>query len=405
MAISRVNLLQAELHHQNAKFLARTSALPSVLMIMQDLGALGGAEQQAWRLAQGLRHRQVPVEIATGSWRGQKPGMEIVEGIPIHYLPTMGQWIEWRGGNRLSRYVMMMGLLNFLWWHRHRYNVLHCHENEFMAATGVLFGRLNRKRVVTKMRASGEWSDLQYIQRNWRGPERPALIAMLRQTDCIVSLNEESTAELVTAGFQPERITRMVNGIDVEKFTPRLDYTLNKPPKIVFVGRLEPQKDIGTLLKAVKLVNRPNLQLLIIGEGNRRNILEETTKSLGLREQVTFCGRVSEVTPFLATADLFVLPSIAEGISNALLEAMACGLPCLVSDIPGNRTVITHEKDGFLFPVKDSAALAHLLEKFLTDEALRRRIGQAGRATVMQQFSLQAVVEAYLSLYNRLINM
>ena len=136
-----------------------------------------------------------------------------------------------------------------------------------------------------------------------------------------------------------------------------------------------------------------------------KHFSEETTKSLGLREQVTFCGRVSDVTPFLTTGDLFVLPSVAEGISNALLEAMACGLPCLVSDIPGNRTVITHEKDGLLFPVKDSAALAHLLEKFLTDEALRRQIGQAARVTAMQQFSLQAVVEAYLSLYNRLIKM
>src|SRR5262245_28254066 len=135
-------------------------------MVLQDLGALGGAEQQAWRLVQGLQRHQVPVEVVTGGWRGQKPGSEIVEGVLVHYLPTIGRWIEWRGGRRLSRYVMITSLLNFLWWRRHQYDVLHCHENEFMAATGVLFGQLCHKRVVTKMRASGEWSDLQYIRRN-----------------------------------------------------------------------------------------------------------------------------------------------------------------------------------------------------------------------------------------------
>src|SRR5215813_11868862 len=124
------------------------------------------------------------------------------------------------------------------------------------------------------MRASGEWSDLQYIRRNWRGPERPALIGMLRQADFTVSLNDETTEELLGAGFQSDRIVRMVNGIEAEKFTPRSDYTLGKPPKIVFVGRLEPQKDVKTLLQAVKILNWPDIQVLILGEGYQRSFLE-----------------------------------------------------------------------------------------------------------------------------------
>jgi glycosyltransferase involved in cell wall biosynthesis len=215
-------------------------------------------------------------------------------------------------------------------------------------------------------------------------------------------LNEETTQELLAAGFQPDRIVPMANGIDAEKYRVRSDYTLGIPPRLVFVGRLEPQKDVATFLQALALTSRSDFQALIVGDGPQRQCLEEMACELGLRERTAFCGRVSDVIPFLQEADLFVLPSLSEGISNALLEAMSCGLPCLVTDIPGNRAVITDGIDGHLFTPGSPETLAQLLTTLLADASLRRRTGQAARKTVTQRFSMSAVVEAYLRLYCQL---
>jgi glycosyltransferase involved in cell wall biosynthesis len=377
--------------------------LPSVFMILYDIDSLGGAEQQAWRLARGLRDRGVRVAMVTGDWKRQKPDSKMIENIPVHYIPTASRLVAYRGGRRLSRYVMFCTLTYFIWRHQKEYDILHFHESSFLTIAGILIGWLINKKVITKMRASGEWSDLQYIRRDWRGLEKPFLISMLRRINRVISLNEESTQELLANGFQPDQIISMVNGIEVDNFTPRLHYTLSIPPKLVFVGRLEPQKDVKTLLQALTLTTRRDIEALIVGDGYQRQYLENLVIELGLQERVKFYGRVSDVVPLLQKADLFVLPSLAEGISNALLEAMSCGLPCVVTDIPGNRTVLTDQTDGYLFMPGKAEVLAHTLDHLLSDEALRSRLGQAARNTVMQRFAMNAIVESYLNLYCQLV--
>ena len=156
-------------------------------------------------------------------------------------------------------------------------------------------------------------------------------------------------------------------------------------------------------MQALPLINRSDIRILVVGDGPQRQFLEGMATDLRIGERVVFCGRTSEVVPLLQQADLFVLPSVAEGISNALLEAMAIGLPCLATDIPGNQAVISDGIDGHLFAPGNPPALAHLLTTLLADENLRYRTGQAARAMVTQRFSIQAVAEAYLALYNRLL--
>jgi glycosyltransferase involved in cell wall biosynthesis len=194
----------------------------------------------------------------------------------------------------------------------------------------------------------------------------------------------------------------MVNGINAETFLPRSNYRLGIPPKLIFMGRLHPQKDVETLLRALVLASQSDVQALILGDGYLRSSLEQMAVELGVRQRVIFHGRVSDVSPFLQQADLFVLPSLAEGISNALLEAMACGLPCLVSDIAGNRAVIVDGENGFLFSPGSSKALAHLIDTLLSDELLRHRTGQAAQETVIRRFDINRVARDYLVLYSQL---
>jgi glycosyltransferase involved in cell wall biosynthesis len=152
----------------------------------------------------------------------------------------------------------------------------------------------------------------------------------------------------------------------------------------------------------VALANRRSpgcLRLQLIGEGPERVALEAHAERLGLAGCVQLCGLTADVGERLRAADLFVLPSRAEGLSNALLEAMAHGLPVVVSDVPGNVDVVDDGVDGLVSPVGDPAALADRLEQLVADEPLRRRLGTAARAKIEAVYDLELVVDSYEALY------
>jgi glycosyltransferase involved in cell wall biosynthesis len=174
---------------------------------------------------------------------------------------------------------------------------------------------------------------------------------------------------------------------------------------VVFVGRLHPQKGLATLLDAVGLIDRraPGvLRVTMIGEGPDRASLEAHVRRSGLERCVELPGERDDVRPDLRGADVFVLPSHAEGLSNALLEAMAHGLPVVVSNVPGNVDVVRDDLNGIVFPAGDAVALADCLERLVADEATRARLGKAARATVEAEYDLDVVVGSYVALYEEL---
>mgnify|MGYP002625335207 FL=1 len=131
--------------------------------------------------------------------------------------------------------------------------------------------------------------------------------------------------------------------------------------------------------------------------------MQQLANQLGITQQVTFHGQTDEVLLHLQQADLFVLPSRAEGISNALLEAMSCGLPVVVSAIPGNLDVIDYGYNGLHFPVGNTGALAHCLQRLLDQPDLREQLGRQARQTVEYRFSLNSVADQYIALYRNLL--
>jgi glycosyltransferase involved in cell wall biosynthesis len=145
----------------------------------------------------------------------------------------------------------------------------------------------------------------------------------------------------------------------------------------------------------------PGLRLDVVGDGPSRQDLEALRSSLGLGGRVTFHGYHADVRPFLAAADVFLLSSVSEGISIALLEAMASGLPAIATDVGGNREVILEGQAGHLTPVGSAEALADAIVRIESDPDGRERMGQASRQRVEQEFSLQRVVARYEELYRR----
>ncbi len=198
----------------------------------------------------------------------------------------------------------------------------------------------------------------------------------------------------------PERLHLVPNGVDTSLFAAKPGYALADPPRLLFVGRLAPQKNLPLLLEACALLPRP-VQVVLVGKGSLEAELRALASRLGV--SVEFKGVVphSELPGILASADVFVLPSLWEGHPKALLEAMACALPCVGTQVPGTRDVLENEHTGLLVPSGEADALAAALERLLDSESLRTRLGKAARAYIQADFELSKLLERELDLLEK----
>ncbi|WP_295578340.1 TIGR03088 family PEP-CTERM/XrtA system glycosyltransferase [uncultured Lamprocystis sp.] len=216
----------------------------------------------------------------------------------------------------------------------------------------------------------------------------------------------------------PVRIRQIYNGVDADQFSPTVGARTDPGPSgflsagalvIGTVGRLVAVKDQRTLLFAFADLVRRNrdlasrLRLVVVGEGGLRHELEQQAAACGVSHAVWFTGDRSDVADLMRLFDLFVLPSLGEGVSNIILEAMATGVPVIATRVGGNPELVTHGRTGALVSAGDAGALASAMYDFITDEARRSRCGAAARAEVMQRFDWKSCVDAYLSLYDELL--
>jgi len=210
-----------------------------------------------------------------------------------------------------------------------------------------------------------------------------------------------------TVRISQDKVQFIYNGIDLDKFQPRPETTnSNKLIRIGTVGRLAPVKDQRTLVQAIALLfeQAPHiadkLEVIIVGEGEMRQTLQNAIEENNLQNCVHLLGARTEVEQLLQTFDVFVLPSLTEGIALTLLEAMAKALPVVATNSGGNPELITEHKNGRLFPVKASQALADILQDYIEKPQLRQQHGKEGRKKVEQLFSLQKMADSYFMLYS-----
>jgi glycosyltransferase involved in cell wall biosynthesis len=183
-------------------------------------------------------------------------------------------------------------------------------------------------------------------------------------------------------GLGAHRLRRLPNAVDTEVFAPAdslIDYD------VVFVGQLVRRKGLSTLIPALAGLG---LHLCVVGEGPERDAISRAAKRQGV--SVTFRGRVAntDVASILQRSRIFVLPSFREGLPKALLEAMSCGLPCIVSDIPAFAELAAAEDALMLVPPGDVGALRACLQRLVSDSALRASLGASARKQVEQRFAL-----------------
>lgn len=220
-------------------------------------------------------------------------------------------------------------------------------------------------------------------------------------------------------GVNRSHITQIYNGVDTDRFKPdavartRLpaDSGLANADYVIIgtVGRFQAVKDQMTLADAfIRLLDHyPDMQqtarLAMIGDGPLRESVMARLSTAGYAELAWLPGARNDVDALLPAFDLFVLPSLAEGISNTLLEAMSCGLPVVATAVGGNPELVVDGATGSLVPAADSHGLSKLLERYVREPALRQEQGLAGRKRVEDQFSINAMVERYLAVYDALL--
>ena len=377
--------------------------MKGVVMLVNEFPPIptGGAERQAERLALYLKNNGWPVWVITRRIDGL-PARQNYQGLEIVRPLTVGF-------GKLKTITFVLGTLFLLWKLRSKYEILHAHLVYGPAFAAMLAARFLGKRVIVKLGNSGEFGDVQHSQRTLRGRLR---LAMLRRwADVIIALDDTIYNEILSVGIDPKQIRRISNGINVGNFSPLQTRTeakkklgLTNKVVMIFVGRLSPQKSLPTLLQALEqaLTSSLNLHLLLIGDGPDCAALEDQVQLLSLRDCVEFLGNQSDVRPYLNAADIFVLPSKSEGVSNALLEAMSAGLACVVTTVGGNFEILDQGRCGVLLPPGDVSAWSNSLIELANDPEKRQALGDAAQKHVASHFDFSVVGSLYENLYTEL---
>lgn len=230
------------------------------------------------------------------------------------------------------------------------------------------------------------------------------LIRFLWRRAFAVVANSRGLADLARQSAPDVAVDVIPNGVDCERFRPRTGERPDGPARLVFCGRVVFQKGLDILLDALALLPaEPAWELHIVGDGPARPDIEARAARAGLSDRLVFHGWQDRdsLARLVRGMDAFVFPSRHEGMPNALLEAMASGLPVAASRIAGNEELVEDGRTGFLAPPESPRALAALLASLLASPELRADMGRAGRAKVLHGYSWAAAAARYLALCRR----
>lgn len=231
--------------------------------------------------------------------------------------------------------------------------------------------------------------------------------------DHIIAISQKMYRQIVALpGLSAKRITVIHNAVDCESFyVPdqrdpcRLEFGLSPESQVIgYAGRIEKMKRLDLLLEGFSLVltRHPQARLMIIGEGQLRPRLEALAASLGISQAVIWTGFRQDIPRLLAAMDVYVQPSANEGLSKAMLEAMAAGKPVISTDVGGAPEVVTDGKTGILIPPGSSSAIWTAIVDLLDHPEKRSTLAQAARSHVVREFDVQQTTDAYRHLYEAL---
>lgn len=381
----------------------RTPGAPAFSVMMVSAGfhpAVGGAEKQALELSAALKARGLQVRVATR----RLPGLaaeEEVRGILVKRLWCLG-----------SGLVNSLTFLFSLWRHLRTqaafYEAIHVHLAGSPAVAAVLAGKLSRKTVIVKLGGGRGIGELSASRRTLSGRLKLLLLRLAKPVFVAVA---EDLAREAREHLGAVTVHVIPNGVDAARYHPQparkasLRAELGWPAQglgFVYAGRLSPEKRLPSFTEAwAELVKKTGAKAFFacVGDGVEGKLIREEAERARLSDRVFVHSAMEYIERAYAAADVFVLPSVSEGLSNALLEAMASGLAVLGSRVGGTVEAVEEGRTGFLFDPDNPDELRRQLEKFLVHPELAASFGRAAREVALAKFSLEKVAERYEALY------
>jgi len=348
-------------------------------------------------VAPRLQALGVDLRILTRRYPGLAP-YEVIDGVPVHRLPAPGPKLT-------AAFSFTLAALREI--RRRPPDLIHAYSLFSPLTTAVWAKRLWGVPVVVKVLRGGPLGDVDRLRHKPLGARR--LAGYREQVDAFLTISQEIDAELAEIGVPPERRVFVPNGVDLNRFCPlpaavrrerRRQLNLPEGPLAVFTGRLSPEKRVDQLVAiwpAVRQIH-PDASLLLLGDGPEAEALKRQAGT-----GVLFGGRVDAVHTYLQAADLFVLPSATEGLSNSLLEAMAAGLPSLVTAVGGAPDVIEHGLSGWLIAPDSTPELETAVISLLGNTTLQQALGHRARQKIVAEFGLDSVAAALYSVYTAVL--
>ncbi|MEK7581227.1 MAG: glycosyltransferase family 4 protein [Patescibacteria group bacterium] len=371
-----------------------------ILIVNHEFPPLGGgASNASWFLARSLKKMGHEITVITASFKGELP-YERRDGLHIYRVPALRRHID-------------------------RSNIL---EMSTFAFFGIVYSRkIIRERRIERIIAfftipGGIVS--YYINKLYkipfivslRGGDVPGLVPELDSLHRLLSpirrsiLNASSSViansavlKNLSEKYDPINVSVIPNGVDTDFFRPTSEGKVDKTFHPIFVGRLHMQKNLVFMLDAIsdfKKSVKSKFMLEIVGDGPQKQELKKYARKIGIKNEVTWTDwlKKDELLSKYNNSDCLIMPSLYEGMSNVILEALACGLPVVASDISANRVLVKHGINGFLFKVNRKKELQEALELLVIDKKKRVKIGRYARGFVVSKFSWDLVAKRYSKL-------
>jgi glycosyltransferase involved in cell wall biosynthesis len=367
---------------------------------------VGGYERAAERLSAELGRKGHDVTVVAEQRDRKWLADEQMATYAVHRV-----WCVYRPGWHIWTSLLSYAL--YIVRNAHRYDVLHVHQYGHLAALVIAMGSLLGKPVVLKLTSTGE----QGIESALHSAGRWSRVLgwLHRQVSACVVPTESAFAEAVRFGIPANRIRQIPNGVDVDEFAPvtegekaliKAQLGLQRSLVAIYCGRLASVKNPDGLLESWRIVARDvgNAELVLIGDGPLRPVLESSMHNSHQPDSVRLAGNQSSVLPWYQAADVYVLPSRLEGLSNSLLEAMSCGLPVVSARVSGSTDIFSHADVGCLVDVGDVVGFADALKTMLVEEKRRLSCSATARSYAKANYSIESVGASTIALYQLLLS-
>jgi len=358
---------------------------------------IGGLEKKVFNLALALSGAGLKITIVTSRFSLSWPKKEFLHGIEIIRLPSPRIKIA-------GACIYLAALSIYLWRHRCAFDIIHAFQVGYSSSCAVTAGGLLKKKTVLTLSSSGSGGD---VLRHRRSIWGRFFLRCCLKASCIVTLHEKMRDEITS--LQPARFIKIIpNGVDTAVYRPSPDRRLARlqlgiapdARLILYAGRLSAEKGVDFLLQGFSVLQPcPSIRLWLYGDGPERASLARRINELGLQAAVRLNAATDTMSAVLQAADLFIMPSKFEGMSNAVLEAMACGVPVIATDVPGNRELIVPNKTGLLVPYGDAAALSRAIISVLDNSELAGLLSENARNQVVRQYLSADTMELHKQLY------